>query len=55
MINRLVIRLCDIDDVIELVGQIPDLKVIITFRDPRGIYRSRKDFIPPPIRMNEVR
>ena len=40
-----VIRICGIKSVMRLMARIPDLYVIATFRDPRGIFRSRNHFL----------
>ena len=37
----LVIRLCGMKSVFKLIARIPDLYLIATFRDPRGIFQSR--------------
>ena len=36
------IRLYSSDEVKEIIQEITDLKILITFRDPRGTYLSRK-------------
>jgi hypothetical protein len=33
--------MCDLNDIVLATRLIPDLKVIFTFRDPRGIFNSR--------------
>jgi len=38
-----VIRLTKMAELNEILSKIPDLKIIVTFRDPRGIYSSRKE------------
>ena len=39
------IRLCDTEQIMSLIKKHPDLKVIILYRDPRGIYGSRKPIL----------
>lgn len=45
IIAQKVIRLCDIDHVDRILAEIPDLKIIFLFRDPRGIFGSRKKIL----------
>ena len=37
------IRICESNQLSRIVEYFPDLKIIITFRDPRGTYASRKN------------
>ena len=40
IIAQKVIRLCGMKSVFKLIARIPDLYLIATFRDPRGIFQS---------------
>lgn len=45
IIAQKVIRLCDIDHIAQLAADQPELKVVLFFRDPRGIYGSRRKLV----------
>ena len=49
IIAQKVIRLCDIGHIQVIREKIPDLKVILLFRDPRGIFGSRKRLVSPSL------
>ena len=46
-------RLCEISHIAQLQKEIPDLKIIISYRDPRAIYRSRQQ-VPFDTKVDEL-
>ena len=42
-----VIRFCDPDHIRKIQDEVENLKVVVLFRDPRGIYGSRKSLVSP--------
>lgn len=54
IIAQKVIRLCDINHLETMMTQIPNLKVILLFRDPRGIYGSRKRLVNPTLLLKTI-